>query len=68
MMAVDMGGPVNKVAYTFAITGLTAEAIAAQDATALQVMATVMAAGMVPPLAMALASAVRPAAVQPRRT
>ncbi len=60
MMAVDMGGPINKVAYTFAVTGLTAEAIAAQDAVALQVMATVMAAGMVPPLAMALASAVRP--------
>jgi PTS system fructose-specific IIC component len=60
MMAVDLGGPINKVAYTFAITGLTAEAIAAQDGVALQVMATVMAAGMVPPLAMALASAVRP--------
>ena len=60
MMAFDMGGPVNKVAYTFAITGLTAEAIAADSATALQVMATVMAAGMVPPLALALASAVRP--------
>jgi PTS system fructose-specific IIC component len=59
-MAFDMGGPVNKVAYTFAITGLTAEAIAADSATALQVMATVMAAGMVPPLALALASAVRP--------
>ena len=60
MMAVDLGGPINKVAYTFAITGLTAEAIASEDATALKVMATVMAAGMVPPLAMALASAVRP--------
>jgi PTS system fructose-specific IIC component len=60
MMAFDMGGPVNKVAYTFAITGLTAEAIAADDATALQVMATVMAAGMVPPLALALASVIRP--------
>ncbi len=60
MMAVDLGGPINKVAYTFAITGLTAEAIAAEDGTALQVMATVMAAGMVPPLAMALASSVRP--------
>ncbi len=60
MMAFDMGGPVNKVAYTFAITGLTAEAIASDSATALQVMATVMAAGMVPPLALALASAVRP--------
>lgn len=58
MMAFDMGGPVNKVAYFFAVTGL-ADAIAAQDATQLQVMATVMAAGMVPPLALALATVVR---------
>ena len=58
MMAFDMGGPVNKVAYIFAVTGLS-DAIAANDATQLKVMATVMAAGMVPPLSLALATVVR---------
>jgi PTS system fructose-specific IIC component len=57
MMAFDMGGPVNKTAYVFASLNLT-EAIAAQNATALSIMACVMAAGMVPPLAMALSSTV----------
>ncbi|MGB7964296.1 MAG: fructose-specific PTS transporter subunit EIIC [Propionicimonas sp.] len=57
MMAFDMGGPVNKTAYTFASLNLTA-AIQAEDATALKIMAAVMAAGMVPPLAMALSSTV----------
>ena len=51
MMAFDMGGPVNKAAYAFAIAGLAAGAYAP--------MAAVMAAGMVPPLALALATAVR---------
>ncbi len=51
MMAFDMGGPVNKVAYTFGVAGL-----ASGD---LEVMAAVMAAGMVPPLALALATVVR---------
>ncbi len=60
MMAFDMGGPINKVAYTFATTGLAA-AGAATDATQLKVMAAVMAAGMTPPLGMALASRLRPA-------
>jgi PTS system fructose-specific IIC component len=60
MMAFDMGGPVNKVAYTFATTGLAA-AGTATDATQLKVMAAVMAAGMTPPLGMALASRLRPA-------
>ena len=54
MMCFDLGGPVNKVAYVFATTGLAA---ASQTNTApYLIMATVMAAGMVPPLAMALAS------------
>jgi PTS system fructose-specific IIC component len=57
MMAFDMGGPVNKTAYVFASLNLT-EAIQAQNSTALAVMACVMAAGMVPPLAMALSSTV----------
>ncbi|MFG3285052.1 fructose-specific PTS transporter subunit EIIC [Streptomyces sp. NPDC048111] len=54
MMCFDLGGPLNKVAYTFAIGGLA-------DATdgSFKVMAAVMAAGMVPPLAMALATTVR---------
>ena len=67
MMAFDMGGPVNKVAYTFATTGLTAEVIAqaqAQDAPVAQlvIMAMVMAAGMTPPLGLALATVLRKSA------
>lgn len=54
MMCFDMGGPVNKAAYTFAVAGLTTP-----SPTALTIMAAVMAAGMVPPLAMALATVVR---------
>ncbi|MFP5372139.1 MAG: fructose-specific PTS transporter subunit EIIC [Actinomycetes bacterium] len=56
MMCFDLGGPVNKAAYVFATTGLTATATGAP----LVIMATVMAAGMVPPLAMALSTAIRP--------
>jgi PTS system fructose-specific IIC component len=55
MMCFDLGGPVNKAAYVFATTGL-----AAGSGAPLVIMATVMAAGMVPPLAMALSTAVRP--------
>jgi PTS system fructose-specific IIC component len=51
MMAFDMGGPVNKVAYTFGLAGL-----ASGNTT---VMAAVMAAGMTPPLALALATVLR---------
>jgi fructose PTS system EIIBC or EIIC component len=51
MMAFDMGGPVNKTAYAFAIAGLEGGAFAP--------MAAVMAAGMTPPLALALATAIR---------
>jgi len=59
MMGFDLGGPVNKTAYAFATTGLAA-AGAATDAPQLKIMAAVMAAGMVAPLAMALSTAVRP--------
>ncbi|CAN5422328.1 fructose-specific PTS transporter subunit EIIC [soil metagenome] len=55
MMCFDLGGPVNKAAYAFATAGLAAATTASFG-----IMAAVMAAGMVPPLAMALASAVRP--------
>jgi fructose PTS system EIIBC or EIIC component len=55
MMCFDLGGPVNKAAYAFATAGLTAATTAS-----FEIMATVMAAGMVPPLAMALATFVRP--------
>jgi PTS system fructose-specific IIC component len=56
MMCFDLGGPINKAAYVFATTGLTAAATGAP----LIIMATVMAAGMVPPLAMALSTTIRP--------
>ena len=59
MMAFDMGGPVNKVAYTFATGGLANVAAGATDAKEWTVMAAVMAAGMVPPLGLALATVVR---------
>jgi PTS system fructose-specific IIC component len=58
MMAFDLGGPVNKVAYTFATTGLAAAATAT-GGTSLKVMAAVMAAGMTPPLGLALATTIR---------
>lgn len=48
MMAVDMGGPVNKAAYVFA-TGMLAEGH-------YNIMAAVMVGGMVPPIAIALAT------------
>ena len=56
MMAFDLGGPVNKVAYAFAVAGLGAATL--ENQAPWQIMATVMAAGMVPPLGMALATAV----------
>ncbi|MGY2744083.1 PTS fructose transporter subunit IIABC [Arthrobacter sp. UYCu723] len=56
MMCFDLGGPVNKVAYSFAVAGLGAATLTNQAPW--QIMAAVMAAGMVPPLAMALASTV----------
>ena len=51
MMGFDMGGPVNKVAYAFGLAGLTTGN--------LKVMAAVMAAGMTPPLGLALATVIR---------
>ncbi|MET9290400.1 fructose-specific PTS transporter subunit EIIC [Streptomyces sp. NPDC003077] len=54
MMTFDLGGPLNKVAYAFAVGGL-----ASPNEGSLKVMAAAMAAGMVPPLAMALATTVR---------
>ncbi|WBM80818.1 fructose-specific PTS transporter subunit EIIC [Cryobacterium breve] len=54
MMGFDLGGPVNKVAYAFAVAGLGTATLANQAPW--QIMAAVMAAGMVPPLAMALAT------------
>lgn len=54
MMCFDLGGPVNKVAYAFAVAGLGAGSL--DNQAPWQIMATVMAAGMVPPLAMALAT------------
>jgi fructose PTS system EIIBC or EIIC component len=51
MMAFDMGGPVNKVAYAFGLAALASGN--------LRVMAAVMAAGMTPPLGLALATVVR---------
>ena len=59
MMAFDMGGPLNKVAYSFAAAGVGGAALAS-DAPQLTIMAAVMLAGMVPPLALALATVVRP--------
>ncbi|MFP4635299.1 MAG: PTS fructose transporter subunit IIC [Nitriliruptoraceae bacterium] len=51
MMAFDMGGPVNKVAYAFGLLSL--------DAGNFEIMAAVMAAGMTPPLGLALATVLR---------
>ena len=55
MMCFDLGGPINKAAYLFATAGL-----ASQTTGSFVIMATVMAAGMVPPLAMALSTTIRP--------
>ncbi|WP_426319854.1 PTS fructose transporter subunit IIABC [Microbacterium sp. E-13] len=56
MMCFDLGGPVNKVAYAFAVAGLASAS--QENTTPYLIMAAVMTAGMVPPLAMALASTV----------
>lgn len=58
MMCFDLGGPVNKTAYLFATAGI-ADAATAGTAQ-YQIMAAVMCAGMVPPLALALATVLRP--------
>ena len=55
MMASDLGGPINKAAYLFATAGLSSGAAVNQE-----IMAAVIISGMVPPLAMALATTLRP--------
>lgn len=58
MMCFDLGGPINKVAYAFATAGLATASTGDIHAVPFLIMAAVMASGMVPPLAMALASTV----------
>ena len=53
MMAIDMGGPFNKAAYVFGTSSLTAAALSNGGSV---VMAAVMAGGMVPPLAVFVAT------------
>ena len=48
MMAIDMGGPINKAAYVFGIASI--------ESGNFYVMAAVMAGGMVPPLVIAIAT------------
>ena len=50
MMAVDMGGPINKAAYVFGVASI--------EAGNFDIMAAVMIGGMVPPLAIALATTI----------
>jgi PTS system fructose-specific IIC component len=50
MMAIDMGGPINKVAYTFGVASLSTGNQ--------EIMGAVIAAGMTPPLALALSTVV----------
>lgn len=54
MMCFDLGGPVNKAAYLFATAGLSTG-----DQASMEIMAAVMAAGMVPPIALSLATFIR---------
>lgn len=54
MMCFDLGGPVNKAAYLFATAGLSTG-----DEASMKIMAAVMAAGMVPPIALSLATMLR---------
>lgn len=60
MMCFDLGGPVNKAAYLFGTAGLSAG-----DEASLKIMAAVMAAGMVPPIALSIATFVRPRVFTP---
>ena len=55
MMATDMGGPLNKAAYVFGTA-----ALAEQNETGWMIMAAVMVGGMVPPIAIALATLIFP--------
>lgn len=54
MMCSDLGGPVNKAAYLFATAGLSTG-----DEASMKIMAAVMASGMVPPIALSIATFVR---------
>lgn len=54
MMCFDLGGPVNKAAYLFGTAGLSAGTDAAYE-----IMAAVMIAGMVPPIALSIATFLR---------
>ena len=55
MMAIDMGGPINKTSYVFGTVMVTAAAGTGFDAGYIY-MAAVMAGGMVPPFAIAIAT------------
>ena len=61
MMVADLGGPLNKTAYTFAVAGVTGAGTVHGPA----VMAAVMAAGMTAPLACWLATTLRPSRFSP---
>jgi PTS system fructose-specific IIC component len=65
MMSFDLGGPVNKVAYSFAVAGLSAGS--PDNQAPWMIMAAVMAAGMVAPLGLALEVGEEPAGEQRRR-
>ena len=54
MMCFDLGGPVNKAAYLFATAGLSTG-----DQASMEIMAAVMASGMVPPIALSIATFLR---------
>lgn len=60
MMCADLGGPINKSAYLFATAGL-----ATQTTASFQIMAAVMAAGMVPSLGLALATVLHKQSFRP---
>ena len=60
MMAIDMGGPINKAAYVFGTAALL-NASETGDATGYIIMASVMAGGMVPPLGIAISAHLFPA-------
>ncbi|MBP3087911.1 PTS lactose transporter subunit IIC [Corynebacterium sp. sy017] len=54
MMCSDLGGPINKAAYLFGTAGLSTG-----DPASMHIMAAVMAAGMVPPIALSLATLIK---------
>ncbi len=59
MMAIDMGGPINKAAYVFATAALSSAS--SSNPTGYVIMAAVMAGGMVPPIGIALSAHLFPA-------